>query len=339
MDIERFTRCDSGNGQKDRLLAEDGRSGPVDLLQEALKLIQDPYHIVTFFLIQFIIVVPSTVVLLLAQWFEYEIVHKLVLQPPAPPAPWPDMWVVFLIFVLLSVSSLVLTVNHVAATFYTAGSMYSGQNVTFKQVIQALPCLSKKLIITALWGHAFFIIESLFFFVFFNGLTSIMPVPVPVLCVVTSLAAGLTFFFTNSVLQLAYGVTVFDGDDCKGVAAIMKGMCLARNQWCTAFGLLLINDLPGILLGTAFTYSMVSVLDVFSKCLIGGFLVLFASVFRNLSSVTYILFYFSIKATRGEKINFDAIADHTQFETRYDRWVGCLFQLMAAFPTLSCEWG
>ncbi|KAL2649413.1 hypothetical protein R1flu_017541 [Riccia fluitans] len=315
MDIERFTKCE--NGQKERLLVKDWSTGPIDLLREALKLIQDPYHICTFALIQVIIVVPSTVLVLLTQWFEYEVVHKLVLQPPAPPAPWPDMWVVFLIFVALSIGSLVLAVNHVAATFYTAGSMYSGNNVSFKQVMQALPGLWKKLIVTALWGHAFYVIESLFFFVVFNGCNAIFAVPVPILCIVTSVAAGLAFFFTNTVLQLAYGVTVFDGDDCQGVAAIVKGLCLARNQWCNALGLLLINDLPGIVLGTAFTFSVLSTLDAGSKCVIAGIVIFLASVFRNLSSVTYILFYFSVKVSRGEKINFDAIADQSQFETRY----------------------
>ncbi|KAL2629481.1 hypothetical protein R1flu_014167 [Riccia fluitans] len=214
------------------------------------------------------------VLVLLTQWFEYEVVHKLVLQPPA--VPWPDMWVVFLIFMALSIGSLVLAVNHVAATFYTAGSMYSGNNVSFKQVMQALPGLWKKLIVTALWGHAFYGIKSLFFFVVFNGCNAIFAVPVPILCIVTSVAAGLAFFFTNTVLQLAYGVILFDGDDCQGVAAIVKGLCLARNQWCNALGLLgllLINNLPGIVLGTAFTFSVLSTLDASSKCMIAGFMV------------------------------------------------------------------
>ncbi|KAL2608021.1 hypothetical protein R1flu_026594 [Riccia fluitans] len=59
---------------------------------------------------------------------------------------------------------------------------------------------------------------------------------------------SLAFYFTNTVLQL------------------VKGLCLARNQWCNALGLLLINDLPKIVLGTVFTFSVLSILDAGSKC-------------------------------------------------------------------------
>ncbi|BBM96740.1 hypothetical protein MPTK1_1g00310 [Marchantia polymorpha subsp. ruderalis] len=315
MDVERFTRCESGAGEEG---VEDEGMGPIDLLREALKLVQDPYHIATFACIHMVIVVPATVMVLVTQWFVYEVVHKLVLEPPQPPAPWPDMWLVALIYVALWVGGLVLAVNLDAAVYFTVGCMYSGRSVTFRQVIQALPGLWRPLFLTAIWGNAFFVALGLSLFVAVNVLTtfaSMLILPVPVFFVLTVALGAFVFFIINTTLQLACGVTVFEG--VTALDAFARALALAKNQWSTALGLLLIEDVPGLVLSAAFTVCVLSSLDGASKLLLGSLLVVPASFFRTLSSTSYALFYFSTKACHHEPIHFPAPSPASQFEAGY----------------------
>ncbi|KAL2620240.1 hypothetical protein R1flu_000445 [Riccia fluitans] len=292
---------------------DDEFRGPIEIIRSSYKLLGDNAETSATILVT--IVLPAAVTMLLNHCFFYAVAHKYLPYPKPPPDETkPDIQVLILIGVVLLVIGFAVTVNLVAAMFYFVSVASTGARITFKDVLRALPHWWKLVAVTGLWGEWFalvmaavFVLSQILSMIFID----VSKIPLVILIILTFTESRAFLFLVVSIVEMAFGVTVFEKVD--GLKSFARSWKLLRHRWYIALGIFTIIDVPKTLMGDALGLIQKSEIALAVKIVIASVLVALTSLLTLLGSVSYALFYKSC----GSCIDDENVYRDIQFQ------VGC----------------
>ncbi|BFI31003.1 hypothetical protein AXG93_4683s1030 [Marchantia polymorpha subsp. ruderalis] len=270
--------------------------------------------------IQFTLVLPAMLVFVCNLYNFLTLVPKLV-----PNADFPDADDATLarrknyglgILFGLAVAYFLLTINVLAAINYATGNIYKGHKVSFLDVLKALPGLWKGFLITTLWSSlltygallVLWITASLTLYFSYQTTNG----PFIVVMYMTTLFLLLAFVFVSTtfipaVTAVANGVTCFE--DCCGLKAFHKAMALLEDLWLMAFKGATFESISirlvviEIYMLSGFTGpSELEEIQLWTKLLVGGVMVLMLSIYMQASTMYWSLFYITCKIYHHESL-------------------------------------
>ncbi|KAL2613156.1 hypothetical protein R1flu_024848 [Riccia fluitans] len=307
---------------------DDGKWGPCEIIKKTFEIYGG--QICTFTWIQFTIVFPCTILWLLNQYFIRKWVHDYWPQPPAPPCPgpcpepesqfiicddlssscddfFPCEWKGLLAFTVISILNFAFWINVIGSLFYSVGSAYAGKTISFKDVIAALPCLWKGLLVTELWGH-FFCVVAIVSVLLFGSLlvnfASVSFLPLSIVYPITFVVGWFLIFGVTTINRMSDGVTVFDR--ISGLQAFCKGLELLKCKWWVALGIATFFFVPEAALAmVAHGFGSGCGVCVWVRYLLFGILAFLLSLVVQLNAMASGIFYLSAKQSKNQSIPVD----------------------------------
>ncbi|KAK9162522.1 hypothetical protein Syun_003424 [Stephania yunnanensis] len=223
-------------------------------------------------------------------------------------ALWLFKAVYFVFFLILSLLS-------TAAIVYTIACLYTAKEVTFKRVMNIVPKVWKRLIITFLWnflimfGYNFAAIAVLVMFAAFLGKQAF--VFVLVFMIILYLIG---FVYINVVWQLASVVSVLE--DMYGIQAMKKSKALIKGKMMVAIAIYLKLLLSVLGVQVVFQKVVFSTrggsLGILNKLSYGVVLMSVLALLILYAFVIQTVIYFVCKSYHHESIDKSCLSDHLE---------------------------
>ncbi|KAL3688330.1 hypothetical protein R1sor_014639 [Riccia sorocarpa] len=288
--------------------SEVAKLGGFGVLRESVKVFGGLHPSLVW--IQFCLVLPYSLYLVVDQYAQQAILNKLVPNLPGGDVPWPSWdeietgiahldlskWLGILLLVGLVVLSFAISLVILATVFYAVGAIYYGRSATFSEVVHSVPRLWSRLFVTAVVDGLLVLSVG----VAYAGFVVIFKLGVPAnkLVLVVSIFAAIFFiplFILNLIYQVANGVTCFE-DHC-GTTAFRKGKHLLHGKWWSALVLFILLLIPSILVTLLIDFPDRLTTEFHWRWLVLTIVyVFFTSYLTELICVSWAVFYFSCAA-------------------------------------------
>ncbi|KAL2630436.1 hypothetical protein R1flu_015122 [Riccia fluitans] len=289
-------------------LSQEGvaKLGGFGVLRESVRLFGSLHPSLVW--IQFALVLPYSLYLIVDQYAQQAILHALFPNlPPSPagvPVPaWDDFgnldlskWLGILLLVVLVVLTFCISLVILGAVFYAVGAIYYGRSATFSEVVHSVPRLWSRLFVTAiveiLLAMSVGVVYGIFIVIFQFTLPSHLLL---LLVSIVGVIFLIPVFIINLMYQVANGVTCFE-DHC-GITSFRKGKHLLHDKWGSAVFLFIILLIPAILVGLLADFPVRLTTEFHFRWLVLTIIyVIFTSYLTELVFISWAVFYFSCAA-------------------------------------------
>lgn len=282
-----------------------------DILKESIAIPKQSPQ--TFYLITLTLIFPLSFAILAHSLFT----HPLIIQIQDPYGSHTSQWTKLLIFqfcylIFLFVFSLLST----AAVVFTVASMYTSKPVSFSSTISAIPSVFKRLFITFLWVGLTMVVYNIVFLGFIVLLIIAIDTQNLVLFFFSLIVVFLLFLVVHvyitalwhlasviSVLEPVYGFAAM-----KKSFEILKGR--ARMASVLVFGYFVICGAINGLFGSIVVHGGEYYYGVFSRIVVGGFLVGVLVIVNLVGLLVQSVFYYVCKSYHHQGIDKNALYDH-----------------------------
>lgn len=282
-----------------------------DILKESIAIPKQSPQ--TFYLITLTLIFPLSFAILAHSLFT----HPLITQIQDPYGSHTSQWTKLLVFqfcylIFLFVFSLLST----AAVVFTVASLYTSKPVSFSYTMSAIPSVFKRLFITFLWVGLTMVAYNIVFLGFIVLLIIAIDTQNLVLFFFSLIIVFLLFLVVHvyitalwhlasviSVLEPVYGFAAM-----KKSFEILKGR--ARMASVLVFGYFIICGAINGLFGSIVVHGGEYYYGVFSRIVVGGFLVGVLVIVNLVGLLVQSVFYYVCKSYHHQEIDKNALYDH-----------------------------
>ncbi|XP_062105689.1 uncharacterized protein LOC133817246 [Humulus lupulus] len=269
----------------------------------------------TFYLITLTLIFPLSFAILAHSLFTHPLLAQLQ-NPYADPAQTGHRWKLLLVFqfcylIFLFAFSLLST----AAVVFTVASLYTSKSVSFSSTVSAIPKVFKRLFVTYLWVSLLMVVYNLLFVGFLILLIAAIDIQNPFLVVFSLLVIVLLFLvvhiYITALWHLASVVSVLE--PIYGFAAMKKSYELLKGK--TRVAAMLVFVYLAICMFIAGIFGAIVVhggakSGVFSRIVVGGFLVGVLVIVNLVGLLVQSVFYYVCKSYHHQGIDKSALYDH-----------------------------
>ncbi|KAA8544753.1 hypothetical protein F0562_019543 [Nyssa sinensis] len=266
----------------------------------------------TFYLITLTLIFPLSFAILAHSLFT----HPLLTQIQNPNDSHTDEWTKLLIFqfcylIFLFAFSLLST----AAVVFTVASLYTSKAVSFSSTLSAIPSVFKRLFITFVWVSLSMILYNIVFLGFLVLFIVAVDTRNPILFIFAMIVVFLLFLvvhvYVTALWHLASVVSVLE--PVYGFAAMKKSYELLKGRTRMAavlvFGYLAICGMINGVFGSVVVHGG-EYYGVFSRILVGGFLVGVLVIVNLVGLLVQSVFYYVCKSYHHQGIDKSVLYDH-----------------------------